>query len=622
MSASASNFNSDYPHKRARALEQTDVPGGTSGTVTARFVAPMPEKFPREILDNIIEHSLPPDQFLRVKAGSRDRHSWSESMATKRAIPSVCKEWRKMYLKILYSDIAILEDYSLWALWRTLSDIPARRALVLGLTFMIYTPSRPGQSRGCITDILRWCTGLVRVDFLPRGLPYSLKSKGILPALPLTVTSLGLGSGIVVADGFALVQQTCATLQELRISLDGGAGANFLCADLVFPRLDSLQLTCSGGDPMPVMPLLRMPELKRLTFRVTDKHPPSSVPINAFYKNFLGRYGRELHYLAFPETIEDMAPIPPEVSDYGELLLLCPELRHVVLPSWAEFPFLHDDICPSMELVDIWRCSPRLWSHAVATVQRHQLRCAFPVAARMRSLDVHLVDTILDFPRAVDRVQPLVLDLGDGDADVPHRDTVPTQWKDKDADFEVPANVMELVQLRRKYLTHICDRSIYARLYADANREPLLPHHLRPPNPPPRTLGPMARCNAVAPTPRWLGHLTDDEDDEPPNAAVNALAAPGSPLGDVNSASEAGDADADADISDPSTHSDDDNDFDDDSDDTEPNADTDADADAENPLFPPLQPGLRRFLQATVPQRVLKRFGRAVAGMIFQLPDA
>ncbi|KAJ6471633.1 hypothetical protein C8R47DRAFT_1200159 [Mycena vitilis] len=603
MSAFPSNLKSTHPRKRARNAVQN----GTSGTATAVMASDAAaQRMPDELLVTIFKGSMPPDQFLRPRGSHRDMHSWRASTASKRALLSVCTRWQGVGTSFLYNDIAIGDDYTLWALCQTLRNKPALRELVRGLTIHIDVTHHSKKSRECITAILAWCVKLRRVDFLPYGgrRPFSLESQGIFPVLPGTVTSLELGYGIIIANGSTLLQQTCTNLRELRIDLD--ADANVLAAALDFPQLHTLQFTHTGEGPMPSMPHLTMPKLRSVTFGGTGLGEHCHASAYAFHESFLAMHGRKLSYLAFPES-------RGSVWDYyyDALLLECPVLQHVVLPSHVQFRNIK--VYRSIKLVDVWCPSYTVWSFHESAAQLARLAQAFDFnVTRVRSLDVSLLNAILDVPLAVDIVQPLV--LHDGPELFPPAHEVPREWMDIVVDYDAHDDKTQLVELRRPGITHVCDLSRYQRCYLSLyQKSPQAAHDYRMDGP--RLI---KRYNAMP-----VAVETDDEDDEDENHPCNVLKnAP--PLDGAFWDDNAGSVPVDADISDPSTHSDDGNDSDEDSDaDTEPNAD--ADADTANPIFPRLRPGLRRFLQATVPeapQRVFKRLGRAVAGMIFELPEA
>ncbi|KAJ7472926.1 hypothetical protein B0H11DRAFT_1919122 [Mycena galericulata] len=421
-------LNEEPPAKRRAGLTN---PLRESSPVREPVVPCVPRTglpLPPEILDDIFEMNLPPENMFRAKPSLKSQklnEPWRMSRTTKRAIVGVCKQWYPRGARLLYRNIMVTSLRTLRALRRTLEGKPHLGELVQGISFMVAVEIELWYEETAYLDmarILELCPNITRLAHLPPKIDRCYVSAHHFPAVPPTITSLNIGATLALARPewvHATLQQNCAQLEELWLPA-GEDDEAFDALPLSFPRLHTLYLTCEGFSTT-FASQWHMPRLRALTFPASEYGAESLSRLFAEYTRILTRCGRTLTYLAFPPEYLLYDPAPADdLPDHAPLLAHCPALTHLVLPAInrVDEPL----ILPALRHLDIWcLCDNDAAVDAPFENEAQfaaQLRVCYPALVGLpRILDAALAQVLVDPPRGLspdlDRV-PLALEYAGG----------------------------------------------------------------------------------------------------------------------------------------------------------------------------------------------------------------
>ncbi|KAJ7155052.1 hypothetical protein C8R46DRAFT_1356323 [Mycena filopes] len=383
------------------------------------------QDLPLELLELILELVVPPAEwrprlepkgfFLLDDGKPNPNRPWEKTMTAKKTLVLVCRDWCALRRPSLYRDITVVSTRSLDALWWTRRRNESLGRLVRSLTFNFTAepettfgpPETSGRDMG---DIVSLCPGLTQLNLFQSNYHHPFNAHQELVQIPSTVTSLGLGDRLNVAQLVSALDSEstpgiCDRLLELHLPLWRIPPTE---KPLSFPNLHTLHLTCTGAyeadlaeDPDAPIPTATwlLPQLRRLIFRTRSTQMRD--PFREYF-HFLQRHGHRIEYLEFPDWLAEHWAY----TNYEALLKLCPVLRHVVLPVPARASVISGRTFPTVRRVDVW-CSRAHAADAddadAAIAALVADRTPFPNLETMpRMLDPALAEVILDLPRAFD----------------------------------------------------------------------------------------------------------------------------------------------------------------------------------------------------------------------------
>ncbi|KAJ7653633.1 hypothetical protein DFH06DRAFT_1204342 [Mycena polygramma] len=348
------------------------------------------DKLPLELLQLILKEALPSEDLLDPSLHRGPNSAWCNAMVTKRSLVLVSKDWYIHTIGFLYRSIVIRRPTAILPLLETLTATPKLGELVRSITMTSYfLPDFVTKVFYPMQQILDLCPNVQAVHDLP---PFALPFRYDFPSLPPTVTSIKLSPFDYSDDILPILQRSCMVLEELWLMAEDEDG--FDSRSLVFPRLRKLTLTLGGTltEPRAALETFAtrwdMPQLTELTLCavVSIDHPPLAND----YRHILALHGQKLDYLAFPEIDEERA----HMNDFGDLLALCPAVRHLVLPSYAVVSARN--VCPGIKQLDHWYLNTPL------PADSERLLLAFPDLDGYRRLDTALGVAVADLPHAID----------------------------------------------------------------------------------------------------------------------------------------------------------------------------------------------------------------------------
>ncbi|KAI0323596.1 hypothetical protein GY45DRAFT_1439538 [Cubamyces sp. BRFM 1775] len=347
-------------------------------TVAVRYPAGI-VKFPQELLLRIFLAIIPPTDSYDPSVGAGPWAPWISSVATRKALTLVCKQWYRPASEALYHDIVLRRMGQAAALARTLRSArviygsdPSKyikricmpKCLVLGPFLKVF--------RQELAFILEHCSNLATFEYYPHPeFPIVSNPSGISPFMlvnPVVLESAGehaLGTALLkrCASGIRRVALSEALQPEhLRYihrcmhgsrldtlilgpvsSSDDLAGTLEPLDVLLLPYLRRLDI---HGDNVSFLDWIRMswqlPALKHLTVSSCTDVPES----------FLGAVGVNLTYLHIVPGSKWRGE--KASNTLGRLSDLCPRLEHLVLPTVPVLNLTCVIDSPTLLYLDLW----------------------------------------------------------------------------------------------------------------------------------------------------------------------------------------------------------------------------------------------------------------------------
>jgi hypothetical protein len=356
-------------------------------------------RIPNEILCIIFYLTIPPAFLLDSSIYRGPQSSWCLTMATKKALIRVCKQWWHVAMPIFYEDVSLRHMTQLAALVRTVK-LPnvGIGSLIRRVDVMCYI--LPGDLHLFATQLQRLfdqCPNVTRLGYNAITSPEPLnwictfQHHATLRSLYPRLTHLECGENVDFSNLTGVLLK-CSSLQSLTCHLRSPndkpwpADYEALKFQVNLPKLKALHCIVKyNGKPCleTIASQWGMPNLEHLSVDHISVYNAENSN-----QSLLRAHGHHLKFLCIQPLCtapyQDKYVINPQI-----LLQHCPVLEHLVIPPANLLLLSH----PRVTWVDVWATDDDdQQSHMIL---RDSISAAFPALRGVRVLDLNLT-TVLD----------------------------------------------------------------------------------------------------------------------------------------------------------------------------------------------------------------------------------
>ena len=366
-------------------------------------------RMPNEILRIIFYLTTPPPFLLDSSIYRGPQSPWCFTMATKKVLIRVCRQWWHVAMPIFYEDVSLRHMTQLAALIRTV-ELPnvGIGSLIKRVDVMCYI--LPGDLLLFAIQLQRLfdrCPNVTRLGYNaitspePSNWICAFQYHATLCSLYPRLTYFECGENVDFANLIGVLLK-CSSLQSITCHLRSpddkpwptGYETSKFKVDL--PELKALHciVMVSGEQYLEtIASQWGIPKLEHLS--VLNK---SEGNMKHYYQSFLRAHG---HHLKFLHIRPYFFYWNEYIFDLQNLLQHCPVLEHLVIPTGNSLSLSH----PRVTWVDVWAENGQQ-SHKVL---RDSISTAFSALRGVRVLDSSLI-TVPDLPSML---HPAPFDDGD-----------------------------------------------------------------------------------------------------------------------------------------------------------------------------------------------------------------